>query len=103
MKTTEIPETFTAPGLSEAREKLALDSLSPEEKKDCLRYMDLKYFEENAMFAANVEGLEKGFKKGKAEGIEEGIEKRYRKRYRSNDKQAPSSTSAQSSSKAQRR
>ncbi|MDR3251051.1 MAG: hypothetical protein LBT42_05240 [Tannerella sp.] len=33
LKTTEIPETFTAPGLPEAREKLACDSLAPEEKR----------------------------------------------------------------------
>jgi predicted transposase/invertase (TIGR01784 family) len=60
LKTTEIPENFTAPGLSEAREKLALDSLSPEEKRDYLRYMDAKHLEENVMYTAKVEGRVEG-------------------------------------------
>jgi hypothetical protein len=60
LKTTEIPENFTAPGLPEAREKLALDSLTPEEKADYLKYMDLKHYQENAMYTAKVEGRVEG-------------------------------------------
>jgi hypothetical protein len=42
LKTTEIPETFTAPGLPEARKKLAFDSLTPEEQSNYLKYTELK-------------------------------------------------------------
>jgi hypothetical protein len=64
LKTFEIPETFTAPGLPEARGKIAFDSLTPEEKKDYLRYMDSRHYAENAMYAARLEGFEKGFNIG---------------------------------------
>jgi predicted transposase/invertase (TIGR01784 family) len=56
LKTSDIPDAFTAPGLPEAREKLAYDSLSLEEQKNYLRYMDSKHYEENAMYTAKVEG-----------------------------------------------
>ncbi|WP_290389436.1 PD-(D/E)XK nuclease family transposase, partial [uncultured Bacteroides sp.] len=40
LNTGEIPEDATAPGLSEAREKLQLDKLSPDELKAYYRHLD---------------------------------------------------------------
>lgn len=40
LKTSEIPEDAKAPGLTEARERLRIDSLTDEEKKDYRRMME---------------------------------------------------------------
>ncbi len=88
LNTGEIPEDATAPGLSEAREKLQLDKLSPDELKAYYRHLDNVVIlrdnihteraegraEGRAVGRAEgrAEGLEEGLAKGKAEGIEEG-------------------------------
>ncbi len=80
LNTGEIPEDATAPGLSEAREKLQLDKLSPDELKAYYRHLDnVVILRDNihteraeGRAGGRAEGLEEGLAKGKAEGIEEG-------------------------------
>ena len=77
LKTSEIPINFNAPGLPEARERLRVDSLSDEERKDYHRRMENLRYLRSVINTGRVEGftkgLEKGEKKGREEGIKEGI------------------------------
>jgi predicted transposase/invertase (TIGR01784 family) len=77
LKTSEIPINFNAPGLPEARERLRVDSLSDEERKDYHRRMENLRYQRSVINTGRVEGftkgLEEGEKKGRDEGIKEGI------------------------------
>lgn len=77
LKTSEIPINFNAPGLPEARERLRVDSLSDEERKDYHRRMENLRYLRSVINTGRVEGftkgLEEGEKKGREEGIKEGI------------------------------
>ena len=77
LKTSEIPINFNAPGLPEARERLRVDSLSDEERKDYHRRMENLRYQRSVINTGRVEGftkgLEEGEKKGRGEGIKEGI------------------------------
>lgn len=72
LKTSEIPVTFNAPGLPEARERLRLDSLSDEEKKDYRRMMENLRYQRSVIETGRAEGREEGRAEGRAEGIAEG-------------------------------
>jgi hypothetical protein len=85
LKTTEIPDSFTAQGLSEIREKQRVDDLPEEERKAYYRHLDQVSYEEGVIEHQRLEaerigraeglaeGLEKGIEKGLAEGIEKGL------------------------------
>lgn len=78
LKSGEIPETATAPGLQEARDRLRIDSLSDEEKHDYYRMMEnLRYQRsviETGRAEGHAQGRAEGHAEGHAEGLEEGIE-----------------------------
>jgi len=60
LKNTEIPETFTAQGLPEARQQLRYDNLSDEEKRAYDDHIQQSLYEQNS--------IEDSFSKGRAEG-----------------------------------
>ena len=76
LKTGDIPVTATAPGLSEARERLRIDSLDDAERKVYYRMMEnLRYQRsviETGRFEGRLEGREEGWAEGRAEGLEKG-------------------------------
>ena len=82
IKTGEIPETASAPGLSEARKKLDADKMSPAERKAYVRHLEQLAYERGVIKTGIKEGeaigLEKGeaigLEKGRKEGLEKGIE-----------------------------
>ena len=63
LKTTTIPKDATAPGLQEARERMRIDSLDENEKRDYYHMLD------NWRYQKSV--IETGRFEGKLEGIEE--------------------------------
>ena len=67
LKNSEIPPSFKAPGLPEARERLRVDSLSDEERIVYCRRM------ENLHYQSSV--IETGLIEGRMQGLKEGIEK----------------------------
>ena len=67
LKNTEIPESFTAQGLAEAREQLRYDNLSDEEKRAYDHHMQQTLYEQNS--------LDDSFSKGRSEGEAIGLEK----------------------------
>lgn len=72
LKTSTISDNATAPGLPEARERMKLEFMSPEEKRAYEKHqMDLAILRDQ-MYTARGEGEMVGHQKGKAEGIEEG-------------------------------
>ena len=85
LKTGEIPDTYTAQGLPEAREILRVDNLNEEDRKAYNRYMEILRFNRSVMDSSHIEGMmegeEKGIEvgmkmgmaKGRAEGISQGI------------------------------
>jgi predicted transposase/invertase (TIGR01784 family) len=78
LKNTEIPETFSARGLKEAREQLVYDNLPEDEKKDYEHHVRQDLYEQNviddARYGGLVDGeaigLKKGLEKGEAIGLE---------------------------------
>ena len=76
LKTGDIPVTATAPGLSEARERLRIDSLDDAERKVYYRMMEnLRYQRsviETGRFEGRLEGRDEGWDEGRAEGLEKG-------------------------------
>jgi hypothetical protein len=79
-KNDAIPESFTAPGLREARERLLVNSLSLSERAAYdAHLMDLSH-EYSMIHTAEAEGeakgLAKGLAKGRKEGLAEGEEER---------------------------
>ncbi|MBP5368908.1 MAG: Rpn family recombination-promoting nuclease/putative transposase [Bacteroidales bacterium] len=79
LKTGEIPDTFTAPGLPEAREILRVDNLSDEDRKIYDRYVETLRFNLSVMDSSRIEGIQEGMAKGMAKGIEEGIKETARR------------------------
>lgn len=76
LKTGEIDESATASGLSEAREKLRIDSLPEKEKKAYIAHMEAVSYQrsviETGRYEGYMEGQAKGIQKGRQEGrIEE--------------------------------
>ena len=74
LKTGDIPEDFTAQGLPEARERLRIDSLSEDDRRDYLRELDRRMVEDDVMNTYFIDGKDEGIKEGIAKGIEQGIE-----------------------------
>ena len=79
LKTGDIPEDFTAPGLREARERLKEDSMTDAERLLYRSYMEslrnarsmLSTSYQDGEAAGEARGIEKGKAEGKAEGIAE--------------------------------
>jgi len=81
LKHTEIPETFTAQGLKEVKEKCMYDNLSEDEKRSYVYHLDQVRYEQdvvddsydNGRADGKAEGILEGRAEGKAEGRAEGI------------------------------
>jgi hypothetical protein len=72
LKKTDIPPTATAPGLKEAREKLLIDRMTPEEYQAYLAHLNSVYFRDNVARSNYLEGEMTGREEGLAEGRAEG-------------------------------
>ena len=72
LNTGKIPETYHAPGLDAARERLKIDRMSKDEKNAYYRHMDninlLKSNIKTEREEGKLEGLQEGLQKGRAEG-----------------------------------
>ena len=82
LKTGDIPETFTAQGLPEAREILRVDSLSEEDRKAYYKYVEILGFNQSVFDTSMQLGFNQGFDKGMEKGMEKGIEKGIEKQNR---------------------
>lgn len=69
LKSGEIPETATAPGLPEARIRLREANLSDSEYRQYRRDMDNLSNQESTLWSAEMKGEERGMIKGRAEGV----------------------------------
>ena len=72
LKTGEIPESYTAQGLKEAREVLRVDSLSEEDRKAYFRYLESLSLSQSVLWSSRVLGFDEGEKIGIEKGIEKG-------------------------------
>ena len=82
LKNSKIPESFTAPGLKEAREVLAEMKMSASERrayeafnKRLLDIASANFTKEADIYFARKEGMEEGIEIGMEKGIEKGMEK----------------------------
>lgn len=73
LKTGEIPDTFTAQGLPEAREILRVDSLSEEDRKAYYRYVETLGFNKSVFETSVQLGYSKGHEQGMAQGMTQGM------------------------------
>ena len=77
LKTTEIPDSFTAQGLDEIRKKQKIEDLPEKEQKAYYRHLDQVNYEEGVIehhrSEARIEGIAEGRLEGIAEGRIEGI------------------------------
>jgi hypothetical protein len=64
LKKTDIPPTATAPGLKEAREKLLIDRMTPEEYQAYLAHLNSVYFRDNVARSNYLEGEMTGREEG---------------------------------------
>ena len=80
LKTTKIPENFTAQGLEEIRTKQKVEDLPEEERKAYYRHLDQVSYEEGVIehnrSEAKMEGEKIGLEKGEAIGLEKGEQER---------------------------
>ena len=78
LKTGSISSKATAAGLTEARECLRVDSLSPSEKQAYYRHMEsvrhMRSLFDTSRDEGYQEGREEGLEKGREEGLEKGRE-----------------------------
>ena len=72
LNTGEIPETATAPGLHEARERLQIDRMSKGEQDAYYRHLDNIVILRDNILTERAEGRMEGRMEGRAEGIAEG-------------------------------
>jgi predicted transposase/invertase (TIGR01784 family) len=72
LKNTEIPETFKAKGLKEAREKLRYEKLSDLDKKSFNKHQFNMNSDKNIFETAKIEGHKEGRKEGHKDGLKEG-------------------------------
>lgn len=72
LKTGKIENTDTAKGLPEAREKLRIDALNPEEKQAYYRDMEAIRYQKSVITTGWYEGHADGKAEGRAEGKAEG-------------------------------
>lgn len=68
LKTGEIPLAATAQGLPEARERLRVDALPPEEKQAYIRDMENLMYQRSVINTGRMEGWDEGLKEGLEEG-----------------------------------
>ena len=73
LKTGNIEDSYTAKGLPEAREKLRVDKLSDQERRDYIREMERRMVENDAMKSSYIDGKDEGLAEGEAKGRAEGI------------------------------
>ena len=80
LKTTKIPENFTAQGLEEIRIKQKVEDLPEAERKAYYRHLDQVSYEEGVIehnrSEAKMEGEKIGLEKGEAIGLEKGEQER---------------------------
>jgi predicted transposase/invertase (TIGR01784 family) len=72
LKHSVIPEGFSAPGLDEARERLAYDNLTDADRRAYDVYVKNNRYEEGVLEHYKLEGLVEGRAEGRAEGHVEG-------------------------------
>lgn len=72
LKTGDIPDSFTAQGLPEARERLRVDSLSDKERLEYTRELERRAIENDVMKTYYIDGKDDGLKEGMEEGRKEG-------------------------------
>ena len=75
LNTGDIPNTATAPGLTEARERLKLDKMTKSELEAYYRHLDNVVILRDNIYTERAEGIAEGHAEGLAEGLAEGIEK----------------------------
>ncbi len=74
LKTGDIPESFDAQGLPEARERLRVDNLPEKERREYQRELERRMVENDVMNTYFIDGKDEGLKEGKEEGLREGKE-----------------------------
>jgi predicted transposase/invertase (TIGR01784 family) len=74
LKTGYIRSDTTTPGLQEARQKLLVMQMSPEERRAYERHMDNIMVQNDVLETKVIEGREQGREEGRAEGRAEGRE-----------------------------
>ena len=72
LKTGEISDHVTAPGLSEARERLRRDKMSREEQQAYEAHLENLRYQRSVIQTGIIEGKAEGLIEGKAEGLAEG-------------------------------
>jgi predicted transposase/invertase (TIGR01784 family) len=72
LKTGKISDEATAPGLSEARERLQVENLNLEEKQSYYVHMENMRYQRSVIQTGWVEGKDEGRAEGHAEGLVEG-------------------------------
>ena len=75
LKTGNIRPDTTAPGLSEARQKLIYYNMSPAEQYAYDEHLNAVMIQNDVLGNARLEGLEEGRQEGHEKGLEEGREK----------------------------
>jgi predicted transposase/invertase (TIGR01784 family) len=73
LKTGDIPADAKAGGLPEARERLRVDKLNPEEKRAYYRDMETLSYQRSVLQTGMIEGRDEGREEGLIEGREEGL------------------------------
>ena len=68
MNTGDIPDSATAPGLEEARERLKLDKMTKTELEAYYRHLDNVVILRDNIFTERAEGRAEGRMEGRAEG-----------------------------------
>jgi len=71
LKHSAVPESYNAKGIAEAKIKLDLLRMSPEERKAYETYLENRASVDSAIDTAKHEGLTEGLAKGKVEGRQE--------------------------------
>ncbi len=72
LKTGDIPESFDAQGLPEARERLRVDNLPEKERREYQRELERRMVEDDVMNTYFIDGKDEGLREGKEEGLKEG-------------------------------
>ena len=72
LKTGEIPDHATAPGLPEAKERLRRDRMSREEQQEYNAHLENLRYQRSVIQTGIIEGRAEGRAKGRAEGRAEG-------------------------------
>ena len=71
LNTGDIPDSATAPGLEEARERLKLDKMTKTELEAYYRHLDNIVILRDNIFTERAEGRAEGLEEGLAKGREE--------------------------------